>query len=333
MSTDRESTCLVLEWLREPAHVDAERVLVRALDQVDKTRQRRSWWPAWRFRDMNTSLKLAIAAAAVVVLAIVTIQLLPGTGGFGGPGPSPTASQTSPAASPTSPAARPTFPAALVDGPLAPGTYFTLPFASGNGMCLGDDSQPGCTESPADDTIRVTFTVPTGWAGIGDTIWRAVENNSPPGGASLLFSRGPWLYSSERFCQPGTGAPTISTGTTVAEFVDVLVAHPALDVTAPTDVTLAGYSGKYLELQAPDNIATNQDNPAEGECAYYFVWEPGIYAQGPNHLWHLWVLDVEGTRVVVRSDTYPGDDAAGPGGTQRDRGLHPDHPMSPDRAA
>lgn len=35
-------------------------------------------------------------------------------------------------------------------------------------------------------------------------------------------------------------------------------------------------------------------------------WDPGIYAQGPNHLWHLWVLDVDGVRVVIRSDTYPG---------------------------
>ena len=169
--------------------------------------------------------------------------------------------------------------------------------------------QTGCTESAADNSIRVTFTVPDGWAGIGGTIWRAVENNSPPGGAGLLFSRGPWLYSHERWCKPRTDGPTVSTGTTVAEFVDALVQHPDLDVTGPVDVTLGGYSGKYLELQAPANIATNQDNPAPGECAYYFVWEPGIYAQGPNHLWHIWVLDVDGVRLVVRSDTYPGTTA------------------------
>lgn len=244
---------------------------------------------------MNSFAKLAIAAAAVVVALFIGANLLPRAPGVG-------------SATPTAAPLPSATPAALVDGPLAAGRYVIAPFASGNGICLGDQ-QPGCSESPADDTIRVTFTVPTGWAGIGDTIWRAVEKNSPPGGAGLLFSRGPWLHSTERFCQPGTGAPTISTGTTVAEFVDALVAHPDLDVTAPTDVTLAGYSGKYLELQAPDNIATNQDNPADGECAYYFVWEPGIYAQGPNHLWHLWVLDVEGTRVVVRSDTYPGTTA------------------------
>ena len=38
----------------------------------------------------------------------------------------------------------------------------------------------------------------------------------------------------------------------------------------------------------------------------YFVWEPGIYAQGPNALWRIWVLDVDGIRVVVRADSFPG---------------------------
>jgi hypothetical protein len=212
----------------------------------------------------------------------------------GSPRPSPTASQ-SPTLSPPA--------AGIPDGPLAPGTYTAQPFAGDADMCMG---QAGCTESEADNSIRVTLTVPDGWAGIGGTIWRAIENNAPPGGAGLLFSRGPWLHASERFCQPGTGAPTISTGTTVDEFVDALVEHPDLDLTRPVDVTLAGYSGTYLELQAPANVATNQDSPGPGECPYYFVWEPGIYAQGPNHLWHLWVLDVEGVRVVIRADTYPG---------------------------
>jgi hypothetical protein len=307
MSTDRDVTRIVRSWLDEGATALPDRVLDAVLDQVPATSQRRSLRPAWRYREMNNALKLAIAAAAVVVVALVGINLLPRSGGVGGsgqtPSPSPAPSLTaSPSPSPSS--AQAEFP----EGPLAAGTYTIQPFSGQFGICMG---QAGCTESAADNSIRVTLTVPDGWAGIGNTLWRAVENNSPPGGASLMFSRGPWLHSSERFCQPGTGAaPNISTGTTVAEFVDALVEHPDLDLTSPVDVTLGGYSGKYLELQAPANIATNQDNPEPGECAYYFVWEPGIYAQGPNHLWHIWVLDVDGVRVVVRSDTYPGTTAA-----------------------
>jgi hypothetical protein len=303
MSTDRDVTAIVRSWLDEGATRLPDRVLDSVLDQVPTTPQRRSLWPARRFAEMNNIAKFAIAAAAVVVVAVIGINVLPREGSVG---VAPTPSSTpSPSASPSqSPSPSPaTFP----DGPLPAGSYATQPFAGtggyAGGLCMG---QAGCIDPGAeDDSIRITFTVPDGWAGIGGTIYRAVENNSPPGGAGLLFSRGPWLYS--QLCQ-GPG-PDIPTGSTVDDFVNALVEHPDLDVTSPVDVTLAGYSGKYLELQAPANIATNQDNPGPDECAGYFVWEPGIYAQGPNHLWHIWVLDVDGTRVVVRSDTYPGTTA------------------------
>jgi hypothetical protein len=29
-----------------------------------------------------------------------------------------------------------------------------------------------------------------------------------------------------------------------------------------------------------------------------------VYAQGPSHRWHLWILDVEGFRVVIQSMDY-----------------------------
>ncbi len=35
----------------------------------------------------------------------------------------------------------------------------------------------------------------------------------------------------------------------------------------------------------------------------------GIYAQGPGERWHLWILDVEGVRVVVQSMDYAGTSA------------------------
>jgi hypothetical protein len=163
--------------------------------------------------------------------------------------------------------------------------------------------QADCIEAGAeDDSIRITVTVPDGWAGLEGVVLPTVESYSPPSGAALLFMRGGWLYS-ELCAGPG---PDIPTGTTVDEFVTALVDHPDLDVTSPVDVTLAGYSGKYLELRAPANTTTDELGPDPGGCNYYFVWEPGIYAQGPNALWRIWVLDVDGVRVVVRSDSFPG---------------------------
>ena len=86
MTTERDpGTRIVLSWLREETHENAERVLLRALDEVDTTPQRRSWWPAWRSNRMNTYAKLLAAAAAVLVVAVVGYQFLPRNGGIGGP--------------------------------------------------------------------------------------------------------------------------------------------------------------------------------------------------------------------------------------------------------
>jgi hypothetical protein len=96
MTTDRDPrTRIVLSWLREETHENAERVLLRALNEVDTTPQRRAWWPAWRTDRMNAFAKLIAAAAAVlVVVAVVGYQFLPGGSGPGGmtasPSPSPT---------------------------------------------------------------------------------------------------------------------------------------------------------------------------------------------------------------------------------------------------
>jgi hypothetical protein len=166
--------------------------------------------------------------------------------------------------------------------------------------------QAACIEADAeDDSIRITFTLPDGWAGFGGTVLPSVESYHPPGGAGLLFMRGAWLYS--ELC--GGPGPDIPTGTTVNEFVTALVDHPDLEVTRPVDVTLGGFSGKYLELRAPANTTTDELGPDPSGCNYYFVWEPGIYAQGPNALWRIWVLDVRGVRVMVRADSFPGTSA------------------------
>jgi hypothetical protein len=298
MSTDRDVTGIVRSWLEDGATTLPDRVLDNVLDQLPATPQRRSWWPARRFQEMTNALKLAIAAAAVVVVAIVGVNLLPRNDGVGVAVPSPTPLATpSPTPSP-SPS-----PATIPEGPLAAGAYTFQPFAGpdAQGICAG---QPACTESLADDdSIRVTFTVPDGWAGFGASVVHAVEAYHPPRGASLHFGRGGWLYS--KLCG-GPAGPDVPTGTTVDEFVTALVDHPDLDLTNPVDVTLGGYSGKYLELRAPANTTTDELGPDPSGCNYYFVWEPGIYAQGPNALWHIWVLDVNGIRVVVRSDSFPG---------------------------
>lgn len=304
MSTDRDVTGIVRSWLEEGATALPDRVLDAVLDQVPATSQRRAWWPARRFREMNNALKLAIAAAAVVVVALVGITLLPTSGGVGGAAPSPSSTPTQ---TPTQTPALTPIPSptpAFHEGPLQAGTYVVAPLTGANALlvCLVPP-QPGCIDSTNSDSIRMTVTYPDGWSGLeGGAVWLA--ENQPPDGAALTFHRGAWLLSDP--CQ-GDEDPDIPVGPTVADFVGAVAKHPLLDTTAPVDIKLDGYSGKYFDLQVPADIST--DDKYNPECPVYRPWDPGIYAQGPSQRWHLWVLDVDGVRVVIQTFDFAGTPA------------------------
>ena len=201
MSTERDTERIVRSWLEVGATALPDRVLDAVLDQLPATPQRRSWWPARRFRDMNVYAKFAIAAAAVVVIAIVGINLLPGNASVGGPGPTPTPSPIAVAdcASP-SPTVSPS--AGIPEGPLAAGTYTTQPFSGDADSCAW--GRQVCTESAADNSIRRHLHGP-GWLG-GDSAARSggrSRTTRHPVGQASLFSRRPWwLYSHERWCKP-----------------------------------------------------------------------------------------------------------------------------------
>ena len=91
-ASDRDVNRAIRSWLHEDRHEDVSRIAGAVLDQVETTRQRRSWWPARRFEFMNTYAKFALAAAAVLVVAVVGYNFLPGRGGVGGPAATPSPS-------------------------------------------------------------------------------------------------------------------------------------------------------------------------------------------------------------------------------------------------
>jgi hypothetical protein len=184
-----------------------------------------------------------------------------------------------PGATPTpSPTAVAT-PLAIHDGPLTPGRYVS------RGM-------------PSLLPARFTFDVPDGWSGVDGSVWLTDKEGRPPDGATFGFGPGGSLFSEPCGAPP---PPDIEVEPTVDDFADALADHPLLDVTDPVDVALGGYAGKYVDLQIPSDISACPTS--------YFPWEPGIYAQGPGQRWHLWILDVDGARIVVLSTDYAGTSA------------------------
>ncbi|HEX9092784.1 MAG TPA: hypothetical protein VF902_02260 [Coriobacteriia bacterium] len=273
MSTDRDVTRIVRSWLEEGVTTLPDRVLDDVLDQVPATPQRRSWWPARRFAQMNNLARIAIAAAVVVVVAILGYNMLPARTGVGGPAPT-----ASPGSTPTpAPIAS---PRALTEGALVAGEYSARPFPAPN------------------DSLRFTFTVPDGWEGWGSPPNAVVPNvgTGGPDGAAMAFLQVTGLFSDP--CH-GNAVADVPVGTTVNDLVAALQDQTAYEVSAPVDVTLGGYSGKRMDLQLPSDVDF-------GACddAAFWVWEPGPYAQGPGNRWHLWILDVDGARVVILAQDF-----------------------------
>ena len=296
MSIDRDSTRLVLEWLREPARVDAERVLVRALDQVDSTRQRRSWWPARRFRNMNTFAKVAIAAAAVIVALFIGANLLPRTPdvGNGTPTPAPLPSAGTP--SPTEGPSQSDGAAPLQVGSLVPGTTYRI-------------SDPCCV-GPA----GIYFTALAGWESsdpifIGKNVLGDPDRYDILLGAHLVGN----VYADG--CHWLGTALDPPVGPTVDDLATALVAQGGPGTAVPTDVTIGGYMGKKVELSIPASVDVATCDKQDGfpifgrwSCPCYPIGAgPGTYGTGQRNT--VYIVDVKGTRQVIDTMYLPGTSA------------------------
>ena len=269
MTTDRDPrTRIVLSWLREDAHENAERLLLRALDEVDTTPQRGRSLPVRRFADMNSFAKLAIAAAAVVVVAIAGFQLLPRSSMPGGQpalSPSPTASPT-PTAEPSAMAVR--------FGSLQPGTYAWIWDGPDISFRLSEGGWTGQTGGH----IRLHYDQPTE---VGLTPWLPGLS----GGFAVTH-----VYAdacrSEGALEPFDG--------TLQGLLDALDAQVNTDITV-TDTTFGGRPAKHIVV-APSAGVDMADcrHGAEGPLQIWADPEENSYFALPTTL--------SGTAIALEVD-------------------------------
>jgi hypothetical protein len=296
MTDDRTLERAARSWIEAGPTRAPDHAVEAALLLIQTTPQERGLRAPWRPNTMPTFARVA-AAAVIGVLAIGGAFFF--IGGVGDTNVGGPARSATPAGSPSPSPSETATVSTLPDGPLPAGTYTFQPFGSGPSLdhstCM-QPPQPGCEDQDPPTSMQVTLAVPDGWESFGTGAW--IDENAPPGGAALGFNRGAWLFSDP--CRKDEGNPDIPVGPSVDDFVNALVSHPLLDTTAPVDVTVDGYPGKALDLQVPEDILV---------CTVYRPWEPGIYAQGSGHLWHLRVIDVDGDRVVIQSMEYAGTDA------------------------
>lgn len=264
-------------WLADEVPTRApDRILPAAFERTRHTRQRR-FRAAWREITMNRTWQLATAAVAsvmIVGLGAFWLGRSGGNGGIGGPQP------TSPATPEPSP-----YP---TSGVAEPGTYR---------MAL-----PG--------TPAITFTVPAGW-GFGGA-GGPVKND----GTTRALNLSTWLVRNiyKDPCRWADGLLDPPVGPSVDDLAAALAIQPLGSGTAPVPVTVDGYSGKYLELTVPSGLdfASCSKVPGAGAASpsYFVRWVGpgvdeymGLAAPGARH--RIWILQVEGVRLVIAATDFP----------------------------
>lgn len=297
MSTDRDTTRVVRSWLMTDEHESADRVLGAVLDRLDTTPQRRAtWWPARRTPTMNKFVTIALGAAAVVVLLFVGSQFLaaPSNVGSGGEAtPTPEATIAEPTAEPTPSASART---GLPEGPLV--------------------------VTGADDPVQVTVTIAgSGWRPLPefDAVDKSDDGLDPPVSVGAVLLAWAWPAGTEFnvYADPCHWTTTIpeTPATTPDEIAAAFVAQASTDATPPVDVTVGGFTGKALTLHVPMSFdlpnATREEKFADCDndvFAFYGVEGETVEArnaQGAGQVDELWILDVNGSIVILDAAYSP----------------------------
>jgi hypothetical protein len=277
MSSDREVNRIVRSWLEEGVTTLPDRVLDNVLDQLPATPQRRARWPARRLNPMNT-VRFAVAAAAVVVAAVVGINLMPGPGVGTGPtaAPSPT-----PTSSPIT-TALPAF------GALAPGTYvIDSPFPLRVSMVLGEGWNV--------------------WSGVTSGVAAIYKDSpDPPNGKGIIVTLVANVYADP--CDASAGALVPQLGSTVDDLATALAGQPMTESSPVTDTSIDGYTGRYLEYTYPENYVPGPGDPG-CEGGQSLVRWPSVAGDRQALMGEhdkVWILDVDGVRLVIDAFSFPG---------------------------
>lgn len=274
MTSTHEPDFLINAYLAEGVDELPERSYDAVRAAIDETRQWAVLGP-WKEPQIMTATRFAVIAAAIAVLAVVAIRFLPTTN----IGPQPTPSAT-PAATPSptpsstsSPSATPTAaPGAVADpsGQLEPATYEFHPFPAPN------------------DAMTFRVTMPSDkWEALGDPGQTSgVTKYGNSGGLGMGFLRITGLEADP--CKWKDAKGDIPVGPSVDDLVTALQGVDAYDTSAPTEVTLGGYSGKEVVVTMPAtlNSEANLQPGCDDLIWQLFVGEGfNIYAQGPTNEW------------------------------------------------
>src|SRR5918992_1111073 len=103
----------------------------------------------------------------------------------------------------------------------------------------------------------------------------------------------------------GSGEGPLDAGRYRLDLAQALVDVPLRNAAEPSDVTLDGYSGKYLEWSVPADIDFEDCDEGFFESWTATGWASDRYQQAPGQVDQLWILDINGSRLVIDAFSMP----------------------------
>jgi hypothetical protein len=243
---------------------------------------------------MTMTSKVAIGAVAVIAIVLGGVFLLrpgPSDNGVGGAPsatPSPTAAPTPTPAPSATPLASPT-PGPLSAGggpaPVAAGTYSAF------------DPFP----------VHMTMTIPDGWSGnIGGPYAVFLQRTSGPG--QVNFTIFDDVFADP--CDHTKGFLSPRPGSSVAELTAALAKMPSVQPTKPVNASIGGRSAMQLTLTAPPTSATCKPDAGQGMFPAWELPLGAVLGLGTGQQDRVWIMEVDGKRVVIDAQEPVVQDAA-----------------------
>lgn len=231
-------------WFDDGPSRMPDRVVDVVADRIARERQRPAVRLPWRAFPVNPMIKIGAAVAAVLVVAVIGWNLLPaGSTGIGVPAsPSPSPS--------TAPSVTPSASAAAV---------FPDWYSQGGSPC-----DPNCSGelSAGTHTSRffrqaITYTVPAGWingadASYGYDLFPDTSSNHAEFARSHDVDQGIVISATDGWADDWgicRGTYTWGAALTADEITRALTASKNLITTAPVPVTIAGLTGRRLDVR------------------------------------------------------------------------------------
>lgn len=180
---------------------------------------------------------------------------------------------------------------------LEPGTYVLDPGRKAAALGLGHPP-------------RFEITLPSGWFNFDG--W-GLHKGPKPDSVFVTFWNVDRVYPTPCKWQYEV---MVDPGPDVDGLASALARQPLRNATAPSEIVLAGFRGKYLQWSVPSDIAFDAARPdralfpdCDEDTFQSWTGAPGWasdrYQQAPGQVDRIWILDVDGERLVIDASYLP----------------------------